>query len=39
MGWAQSQSLCKRGSVAHPAVETAIESRIAAVLNVMADLP
>lgn len=39
MGWAQSQSFLRRGSVAHPAVKTAIESRIAAVLNVMTDLP
>jgi hypothetical protein len=39
MGCTQSQSLLSRGSVAHPAVETAIKSRIAAVLNVMPDLP
>ncbi len=39
MGWAQSQSLLRLGSVAHPAAKTAIEIRIAAVLNVMPDLP
>lgn len=38
MGCAQSQSLRVSGSVAHPAVETAIKSSIAIVLNVMADL-
>ena len=38
MGCAQSQSLFSRGSVAHPAVETAIKSSIAVGLYVMPDV-
>jgi hypothetical protein len=38
IGCAQSQSLRVSGSVAHPAVETAIKSSIAVSLYVMSDL-
>ena len=38
MGCAQSQSLFSRGSVAHPAIETAIKSSVAVSLYVMPDL-
>ena len=38
IGCAQSQSLFSRGSVAHPAIETAIKSRVAVSLYVMPDL-
>ena len=38
IGCAQSQSLFRRGSVAHPAIKTAIKSSIAVVLYVMADV-
>ncbi len=37
IGCAQSQSFLNRGSVAHPAVETAIKSSIAIGLNVMSN--
>ena len=38
IGCAQSQSLFSRGSVAHPAIETAIKSSVAVSLYVMPDL-
>jgi hypothetical protein len=38
IGCAQSQSLRVSGSVAHPAIETAIKSSIAISLHVMSDL-